>query len=61
MNNNRHVRHVKREISHTNNDQKKAALCFILQLNTYFNQKLLTLQKESNQINEYYVQSKKVY
>jgi hypothetical protein len=61
INRNRHRRYVKREITYTKNEQKKDALCFILQLNTYFNQKLLTLQRESNKINEYYVQSKKVY
>lgn len=55
------LRCVERHISYMNNEQTKAALCFILQLNSYFNQKILSLKKESNKINEYYVPSKRVY
>ncbi len=52
---------VERHINYMNNEQRKAALRFLLQLNTYFNQKMLPLQNESNKMNEDYVQSKKVY
>jgi hypothetical protein len=61
INRKRRMRCIERHISYMNNEQTKAAICFILQLNTYFNQKPLSLQKESNKINKDYVESKKVY
>jgi hypothetical protein len=58
MNQKRRIHCVERHINYMNDDQTKAAVCFILQLNTYINQRILSLQKKYN---EYCVQSKKVW
>jgi hypothetical protein len=46
---------VEPHVNYMNNEQKKAARCFILQLNTYINQKVLSSRKQPD------IQSEKVY
>jgi hypothetical protein len=55
INKKRRVHCVERPISYITNEQTKATLCFILQLNTYINS-----EKDFNKMNESYIQSKKV-
>jgi hypothetical protein len=55
INKKRRMRRVEPHVNYMNNEQKKAARCFILQLNSYINQKALSSRKQSD------IQSEKVY